>query len=89
MHEEQKIIENRVEVSREIESELKYYFKPQFKDMMEYFKSISKIKAERQAYLIKMLNNKYNRSIRVYTLIVANAKKWKANYTSRIKILTQ
>lgn len=89
MHEEQKIIENRVEVSREIESELKYYFIPQFTDMMEYFKSISKIKAERQAYLIKMLNNKYNRSIRVYTLIVANAKKWKANYSSRIKILTQ
>jgi hypothetical protein len=89
MHEEQKIIENRVETSREIESELKYYFKPQFTDMMEYFKNISKIKAERQAYLIKMLNNKYNRSIRVYTLIVANAKKWKANYTSRIKILTQ
>ena len=45
----QKIIENRVETSREIESELKYYFKPQFTDMMEYFKSISKIKAERQA----------------------------------------
>lgn len=89
MLEEQKIIENRVEVSREIESELKYYFKPQFTDMMEYFKIVSKIKTDRQAYLTRMLNNKYNRSIRVYTLIVANAKKWKANYTARIKILTQ
>jgi len=39
MKEEQTIIENRVEVSREIESELKYYFKPQFTDMMEYFKN--------------------------------------------------
>jgi hypothetical protein len=87
MQEEQTIIENRVEVSQEIESELKYYFKPQFTDMMEYFKSISKIKSERQAYLTKMLNNKYNRSIKVYTIIVANAKKWKANYVSRLKIL--
>jgi hypothetical protein len=84
---EQTIIENRVAFSREIESELKNNFKPQFTDMMQYFKIVSKIKTERQAYLTQMLNNKYNRSIRVYMLIVANAKKWKASYVARLKIL--
>jgi hypothetical protein len=87
MLEEQQIIENRVAFSRQIESELKNNFKLQFNDMMQYFKIVSKIKTERQAYLTQMLNNKYNRSISVYTLIIANAKKWKANYVSRLKIL--
>lgn len=84
---EQEIIKNRIDVSRELEVELKNTFKPQLTSVMEYFKIVSKIKSDRQVYLTKMLNNHYNRMIRVDSTIVENAKKWKANYVARLKIL--
>ena len=87
MEEEQKIIQERVTVSKDIEKQIQADIQPLILDLALFYKDVSGIKSDRQAYLTKMLNNKYNRSIKVYTIIVANAKKWKANYVSRLKIL--
>lgn len=84
---EQTIIQKRVKQSRDIESSIRLHFKQQMKDLSLDMKDVSYIKTMRQAYLLKMLNNKYNRSIRVYTIIISNAKKWKELYTNKIKVL--
>lgn len=84
---ELKIIERRLEYASEMESRIKYDFTPSMKDFTEKYKFMNRLRFKRQAYLNKMLNNKYNRSIKVYQSISTNAKNWKKNYQTRLKML--
>jgi hypothetical protein len=86
---EKEIINERLERSTEIESALRNQFVFQARELGQDMKDLSFIRTQRQAYLVKMMNNKFNRSIRVYTIIVNNAKNWKRNYKAKLKALDQ
>ncbi len=70
-----------------MEARIKQHFNPQMKVIAEQYKFMNRLRTLRQAYLNKMLNNKYNRSIKVYQSISTNAKNWKKNYQTRLKML--
>lgn len=82
---EQEIINYRLERSKEIEKVLKEQFGPESKYLGSDMKALGSIRNMRQAYLTKMMNNKYNRSIKVYSIIVSNAKTWKSTYRQKLK----
>lgn len=87
MDKELKIIEQRLALAAELESQIKQTYNPSIKKLAEHYKFMNRLRTLRQAYLNKMLNNKYNRSIKVYQSISTNAKNWKKNYQTRLKIL--
>ena len=84
---EEEIVDYRIEHSKAIEKALKEQFGPESKNLGADMKALGSIRNMRQAYLTKMMNNKYNRSIKVYTIIVSNAKTWKSTYRQKLKNL--
>jgi hypothetical protein len=89
MKTEREIIDYRLSRSVEIEQALKDIYTFEGRYLGQDMKSLSYLKTMRQAYLTKMMNNKYNRSIKVYTIIVNNAKNWKKTYKQKLKNLDQ
>lgn len=87
MDQEIRIIDQRLVYAFEMESRIKNDFTPAMKNLAENYKFMNRLRTLRQAYLNKMLNNKYNRSIKVYQSISTNAKNWKKNYQTRLKML--
>jgi hypothetical protein len=87
MDQELLIIEQRIAYAAEMESRIKKDLNPQMKTVAEQYKFMNRLRTLRQTYLNKMLNNKYNRSIKVYQSISTNAKNWKKNYQTRLKML--
>lgn len=89
LEKEKEIINERLERSMEIENALRNQYIFHARELGQDMKDLSFIRTQRQAYLTKMMNNKFNRSIRVYTIIVNNAKNWKRNYKAKLKTLDQ
>jgi hypothetical protein len=87
MDQELQLIDQRLAYATEMETRIKQHFNPQMKVIAEQYKFMNRLRTLRQAYLNKMLNNKYNRSIKVYQSISTNAKNWKKNYQTRLKML--
>lgn len=86
---EKVIINDRLERSVEIENALRNQYVFHARELGQDMKDLSFIRIQRQAYLTKMMNNKFNRSIRVYSIIVNNAKNWKRNYKAKLKTMDQ
>jgi hypothetical protein len=84
---EQEIIDHRLNHSKEIEKVLKETYGPESRFLAQDMTALGKIRNLRQGYLTKMMNNKYNRSIRVYTIIISNARTWKSTYKQKLKNL--
>jgi len=82
---EQGIIDYRLQYSKAIEQAMKEVFGQESRNLGTDMKTLGSIRNMRQAYLVKMMNNTYNRSVRVYSIIVSNAKTWKSTYRQKLK----
>jgi len=67
---------------------LKSSINPTIKNSYLDLQDVTKLRTMRQAYLHKMLDNKYRRSIRVHQVLITNAKTWKKSYLERKKKIT-
>jgi hypothetical protein len=68
-----------------LQENLKTSINPRVKNTYLDLQDVTKLRTMRQAYLHKMLDNKYRRSIRVHQALLANVKTWKKNYLERKK----
>lgn len=82
---EQGIIDYRLQHSKVIEQAMKEVFGRESRNLGTDMKTLGSIRNMRQAYLVKMMNNTFNRSVRVYSIIVSNAKTWKSTYRQKLK----
>jgi hypothetical protein len=79
------LIEDRMLKMEGLKTFIRYELPAQTQMLSKESKNVSDIRALRQGYLYKMMNNKYNRSILVYKAISTNAVNWKKMYKSRLK----
>lgn len=86
---EKEIIEYRLDRSVDIETAMNVTFRNETKEIGLDMRDLTYIKNMRQAYLTKMMNNKYNRSIKVYQMLINNAKSWKGLYKTKLKNLEE
>jgi uncharacterized protein (DUF4415 family) len=86
---ERQIIQCRLEASAEMEKKIRAEINPEIKEMGLDLQDLNRLRTMRQAYLNKMLNNKYTRSIKVYQSVLTNARNWKKNYQTRLKMLEE
>lgn len=86
---EKEIIVDRLARSVEIERALNATFRNEAKELGLDMKDLTYIKNMRQAYLLKMMNNKYNRSIKVHLMLINNAKSWKGLYKTKLRNLEE
>lgn len=68
-----------------LQENLKASINPRVKNTYLDLQDVTKLRTMRQAYLHKMLDNKYRRSIRVHQALLTNVKTWKKNYLERKK----
>lgn len=87
LQKEKEIINERLKNADKIENHIKNKSRFDLKEIELDMKDLVNLKTIRQAYLSKLLNNKYKRSIKVYNAVISNANKWKALYKTKLKNL--
>jgi hypothetical protein len=85
--EERLIIESRLNNYSQLQNAVKGHFMPQMKNLTQTYGELNRLRSLRQGYLNRMLNIKYKRLSLIYQSILINAKNWKKNYQSRLKLL--
>lgn len=86
---EMELIDIRLQRAEQVTMAFRTFFLNEGKELALDMKDLSYLRSQRQAYLWKMMNNKYNRSIKVYTIIVNNTKNLKKGYLAKLKMLVQ
>lgn len=81
---EERLTKEKLTNSTLLENEIRDTYFVKFKDLSLDLKDLNNIRTLRQAYLTKMMNNKYNRSIKVYSILISNANKWKRDINTRL-----